>query len=228
MAIVDIYLRTPAQHSKLTTMDQNRVRTNSGTLDRLLGSLPASEKHTVTLSGAAPAALTYLLDRIRTKPKARELHIKVHDQPFAKAVAIYEAAEVLDIRPPQPHIAGFVVGYLSHNKITPDDMLVVHKCFYDRRETYNAWRVMVHQIAWYMGTSKYTAEEAIDLKAAATPHPELVDAVDQKIDELFPHKREFAERLAAAEAEAEAERGGLSRDTRGRERCKDGFTESCH
>ncbi|KAI6844139.1 hypothetical protein KC340_g2356 [Hortaea werneckii] len=209
MAIVDIYLRTPTQDGKLTTMDQNRVRANSGTLDRLLGSLPASEKHTVTLQGAAPAALTYLFDRIRTKPKSKELHIKVHDQPFAKAVAIYEAAEVLDIRPPQPHIAGFVVGYLSHNKLTPDDMLVVHKCFYDRRETYNAWRVMVHQVAWCISTSKYTAEEALELKGAAMQYPELVDAVDQKVDELFPHRREAAERLAAAEAEAEAERGKL-------------------
>ncbi|KAI7232816.1 hypothetical protein KC330_g5722 [Hortaea werneckii] len=207
MAIVDIYLRTPTQHGKLATMDQNRVRTNSGTLDRLLGSLPASE--TVTLQGAAPAALTYLLDRIRTTPKSQELHIKVHDQPFPKAVAIYEAAEVLDIKPPQPHIAGFVVGYLSHNKITPADMLVVHKCFYDRRETYKAWRVMVHQVAWYMATSKDTPDEAFELESAAKQYPELVDAVDQKIDELFPGRRETAERLAAAEAEAEAEKGRL-------------------
>ncbi|KAI7205401.1 hypothetical protein D0869_01273 [Hortaea werneckii] len=206
MAIVDIYLRTPTQYGKLATMDQNRVRANSGTLDRLLGSLLASEKHTVTLQGAAPAALTYLLDRIRTKPRSQNLHIKVHDQPFAKAVAIYEAAEVLDIKPPQPHIAGFVMGFLSHNKITPDDMLVIHKCFYDRRETYMAWRVMVHQVAWYISTSKYTAEEAIELKAAAMLYPELVDAVDQKLDELFPDRREIAAQLAAAEAEAESQR----------------------
>lgn len=205
MAIVDIYLRTPTQHGKLATLDQKRVRANSGTIDRLLDPLPASQNHTVTLQGAAPAALTYLLDRIRTKPKSQELHIKVHDQPFAKAVAIYEAAEVLDIKPPQPHIAGFVVGYLSHNKILPDDMLVVHKCFYNRRETYKAWRVMVHQIAWYISTSKYTEQEALELKVAAMKHPELVDAVDQKVDELFPGRRETAERLAAAEAEAEAE-----------------------
>ncbi|KAI7278292.1 hypothetical protein D0864_00043 [Hortaea werneckii] len=204
MAIVDIYLRTPTQHGKLTTLDQKRVRDNSGTLDRLLGSLPDSPKHTVTLQGAAPAALTFLLDRIRTKPKSQTLHIKVHDQPFAKAVAIYEAAEVLDIKPRQPHIAGFIVGYLSHNKVTPDDMLVVHKCFYDRRGTCKAWRVMVHQVAWWLATSKYTAEEAIELKTAATPYPELVDAVDRQIDELFPKKRELAERLAAAEAEEEA------------------------
>ncbi|KAI7157992.1 hypothetical protein KC349_g5159 [Hortaea werneckii] len=190
-------------------MDQNRVRANSGTLDRLLGSLPVSEKHTVTLQGAAPAAFTYLFDRIRTKPKSQNLHIKVHDQPLAKAVAIYEAAEVLDIKPPQPHIAGFVVGYLSHNKITPNDMLVVHRGFYDRRETYKAWRVMVHQIAWYMATSKYTPDEAIELEKAAKQYPELVGAVDQKIDELFPGRRETAERLAVAEAGAEAEKGRL-------------------
>ncbi|RMZ13480.1 hypothetical protein D0862_02321 [Hortaea werneckii] len=205
MAIVDIYLRTPTQHGKLATLDQKRVRFNSGTLDRLLGFLPASEKQTVTLQGAAPAALTFLLDRIRTKPKSQDLHIKVHDQPFPKAVAIYEAAEVLDIKPPQPHIAGFIVGHLSHNKITPADMLVVHKCFYDRRETCKAWRVMVHQVAWYLSTSKYTAEEALELKRAAMQYPELVDAVDWQVDELFPNKRKFAEQLAAAEAEAEAE-----------------------
>ncbi|KAI6847999.1 hypothetical protein KC327_g2040 [Hortaea werneckii] len=179
MAIVDIYLRTPTQLGKLMTLDQKRVRTNSGTLDRLLGSLPDSPKHTT-------------------------LHIKVHDQPFAKVVAIHEAADVLDIKPRQPHIAGFIVGYLSHNKVTPDDMLVVHKCFYDRRGTCKAWRVMVHQVAWWLATSKYTADEAIELKTAATPYPELVDAVDRQIDELFPKKRELAERLAAAEAEEKA------------------------
>ncbi|KAI7479410.1 hypothetical protein KC357_g4190 [Hortaea werneckii] len=213
MAIVDIYLRTPTQHGRLATMDQKRVRTNSGTLDRLLGSLPDSSKHTVTLQGAAPAALTYLLDRIRTKPKSQELHIKVHDQPFAKVVAIYEATEVLDIKPQQPHIAGFIVGHLSHNKLTPDDMLVVHKCFYDRRGTCKVWRVMVHQVAWYLATSKYTVDEATELNTAAMQCPELVDAVDRKVDELFPDRRELAERLQAAEAEAEAKQGGLEEDT---------------
>ncbi|GAB1739796.1 hypothetical protein NU219Hw_g4732t1 [Hortaea werneckii] len=213
MAIVDIFLHTPTQHGKLTTLDQKRVRTNSGTLDRLLGSLPESQKQTVTLQGAAPAALTFLLDRIRTKPKSQDLHIKVHDQPFPKAVAIYEAAEVLDIKPSQPHIAGFIVGYLSHNKIAPADMLVVHKCFYDRRGTCKAWRVMVHQVAWYLSTSKYTAEEAVELKRAAMQYPELVDAVDRQVDELFPNKRKLAEQLAAAEAEAEAEKGRLEAES---------------
>lgn len=201
MPTVQIYIRTPNRFGSLAVLEEKRIRTHSQTIDRILSSnnntSPRPQKQTVILEGAAPAALTYLLDRIRTNKESPNLHIKVHDLSLPKAVAIWEAAELLDLQPPQPHIQGHVIGYIAHAVLTPTEMGVLHRCFYPRREACKVWRVMVHQVAWCIVNGAYEEAEAVELKVAAMEWPELVEAVDGKIHEdLLPKRLAREERLA--------------------------------
>lgn len=189
MSVVQLYLQTSTQFGSLDIIDEQRMRAHSLTVDNALGQPATSLKQSVTLNGAAPGALKYILERIKNNSKDKVLHIKVHDQGLMKAVAIYEAAELLQLQPAQPHIEGHIVGYISHALVTPEEMVAVHRCFESRVETSKVWRVLIHQTAWNILHQKYTEQQTIALQTTASQHPSLVAAIDNRIHNVLLPKK---------------------------------------
>lgn len=197
MSVVQLVLQTPTELGHLETIDEDRIRAHSGLADQLLGPKPTEGEaplealtKTITLRGAAPAALKYILERIKKNKTTRILHVKVHDLGLPRAVAIYEAAELLQLQPHQPQIEGHIVGYISHNLVTPEEMIAVHRIFESRQNTSKTWRVLIHQIAWNLVHSRYTGQQADELvEACKVQYPDLYQAIDHKIvHDLKPKK----------------------------------------
>lgn len=203
MSVVQLYLQTPTEFGPLAIVDEQRIRAHSVTIDDALGPQNGSLKQTVTLMGAAPGALKYILERIQKNKPGYALHIRVHDQGFLKAVAIYEAAEVLQLRPPQPHIEGHIIGYVSHAVVKPAEMIAVQRCFEGRQQTSKTWRVLVHQVAWNILHGKYEETEAIELKITASQYPSLVAAIDHRILHDLQEKKAHHDYVLAKTAERE-------------------------
>ncbi|KAK4543865.1 hypothetical protein LTR36_004898 [Oleoguttula mirabilis] len=211
MSVVQIYLQTPTEFGSLGFIDEQRIRAHSATIDNALGPPNGSLQQTVTLTGAAPGALKYIFERIRKNKPNFALHIKVHDQGFLKAVAIYEAAELLQLQPAQQHIEGHIIGYISHAVVTPAELVATHRCFEARQATSKTWRVLVHQVAWNILHGKYAEQAAIDLKLAASQYPALVAAIDSRIyNDLLEKKaqHDFVVAKDAERARAKEERRG--------------------
>ncbi|KAK0312344.1 hypothetical protein LTR82_013976 [Friedmanniomyces endolithicus] len=174
----------------LDTVPEERIRAHCASIDRALatqGDNQSTEK-TVCLFGAAPAALIYVIHRIAGKKETRDLHIKVHDMPLERVLAVWEATEVLGIRPAQPHIEGHVIGYISHYAITPEQMWVVAVASLHRRQSSKIFRTLIHQVAWNLVHQRYSEDGAQALQDKAREWPDLHFTIDKKVTELKEKK----------------------------------------
>ncbi|KAF2764568.1 hypothetical protein EJ03DRAFT_355636 [Teratosphaeria nubilosa] len=194
MTVVRIFVQAPTQTGLLYTMNEEKIRAASSTIDNASTRQPYAPVKSVEISGAAPAAFRFVLTCIDEHEKSKrrpgdELRIKAHEEPLAGTTAIYEAIEVLGIKPPQPHIENHIIGHIAHNTLRPNELVTPHKTFVGRRETSKAWRTLVHQTAYYVVYQEYTPEEADALQRAVAPYPELRSAIETKIvNELLPRK----------------------------------------
>ncbi|KAK0255421.1 hypothetical protein LTR35_018303, partial [Friedmanniomyces endolithicus] len=68
--------------------------------------------------------------------------------PLERVLAVWEATEVLDIRPPQPHIEGHVIGHTNHHTFKSEQMWVVAVASLHRRQTSKIFCTLIHQVAW--------------------------------------------------------------------------------
>lgn len=202
MSTVQLFLQIATGPVLLDSIDEDRIRAHSSRVDDTLGpktttSLPIK---TVTLTGAAPGPLKYILERIKNNQQGRTLHIKVHDMPLPKVVAVFEAYDVLQVQPAQLQIENHIVGHISHHVTAPDEMVAVARCFYQRQETSRVWRVLIQQVGWNVVHGKYTSEQTEHLqKTAREAYPALENEVVEKIKELKAKKdqREWFKELEA-------------------------------
>ncbi|EMC90872.1 hypothetical protein BAUCODRAFT_571457 [Baudoinia panamericana UAMH 10762] len=195
MSVVQIYLQAHVHHGLLEIVDEDRIRAHSVTISDALGQRdPTKLVKQVTLTGSAAAALKFVLIRVKNKKNKMGLHMKVHDLPLVRVVAIYQAVELLRIRPVQPHIEGHITGHVSHNLVTPEEMIAVHRVFESRRETSKVWRTMVHQLGWYIANDRVSDEDRDALEKAAQALPSLHGEILSKGKELL-EKRTVKERL---------------------------------
>ncbi|KAK4896476.1 hypothetical protein LTR27_005692 [Elasticomyces elasticus] len=190
---VKIILRAPSKPDQLIdTVSEARIREHSATIDGALAAAGdgAELTKTVYLSGGAPAALDFVIHRIAGKQEGRNLHIKVHDMPLVRAAAVFEAVEVLKVRPAQSHIEGHVVGYISHDKVTPDEMMAVTRASYPYRNTIKIFNTLVQQVAWGLVHGKYDEVEANFLHNRSREFSEFCRAVTNRMWELKAKKNE--------------------------------------
>ncbi|KAK5714311.1 hypothetical protein LTR17_017242 [Elasticomyces elasticus] len=184
---VKIILRAPNKPDRvLDTVPEARIREHSATIDRTLAAAGdnAEQTKTVYLTGGAPAALEYVIHRIAGRQESRHLHIKVHDLTLVRAVAVFEAVEVLKVRPAQTHVEGHVVGYISHDKVTPDEMMAVARASYPYRNAIKIYNTLVQQVAWGLVHGKYDEVEANFLHNRSREFSEFCRAVTDRMWEL--------------------------------------------
>ncbi|KAK0296944.1 hypothetical protein LTR54_004762 [Friedmanniomyces endolithicus] len=169
MSVVKINLAVPGKADQLLdAVPEERIRAHSASINRALAPRdddPSTEK-TICLFGAAPAALIYVIHRIAGKKETRDLHIK----------------------PPQPHIEGHVIGYISHHAITPEQMWVVAVASLRRRQSSKIFRTLIHQVAWNLVHQRYSEDEAKAMQDKAKEWPDLNFTIDKKVVELREKK----------------------------------------
>ena len=152
---------------------------------------------TVVLEGALGP--TKLILNVIEKCNNGRLYIKVHDGSLERAIVILEAVYRLQIEPTQFHIENYVVGYISHKKLTPSEMITIHRAFGEVREASRVWKIMIHQTAWNVNNNFYTPREASELQEAAIKYDGLDEAVRAKIGELKHCRENYAEMKAEEE-----------------------------
>ncbi|KAK3070505.1 hypothetical protein LTR53_010352 [Teratosphaeriaceae sp. CCFEE 6253] len=201
---VQLSLLSGSNEMLLNTIEEQRIRAHSKTVRDALETISSdSTAKKVVLYGASPAALRFILQRIKGQAPLGQLHIKVHDMPLARAVAVYMAIEVLQVEPTQPHIEGHVLGYISHNNVTPDELMAVGIASYRRQSTSKMYRTLIQQVAWGLVHARYTEQEAGALQVKARQWVEFHDELHAKVMELQSRRRAFDTRRYAAAGEAE-------------------------
>ena len=193
MAQVNIFVRKNDVSTLVRTMDERTISKCSKTIRELLKGQKGPAK-AVTFTGVSPAPLNVVLSLI--EKSGSNIYIKIHKEPLDRGVAIYQAAEALQIEPAQPQMHGFIIQFIAHNKLEPSWMVAVHLAFESRSDTSKAWTTMVHQMAWDFNNGKYEAEEAAALQEAARPYPTLLAAVDDRIKDLETRRANFNEASA--------------------------------
>ena len=182
---IRLMLDTGIKEVQLGSVDEQRIREHSKTIRTALDNRPSDDKERkVVVFGAAPAALDFVIQRVKGWAPSGSLHIKVHNMPLLRAVAVYEACKALDLEPAQPHVEGHVAGHLAHNTITPDEMMATALASRRYRETDKVYNTLVQQVAWGLVHAKYSEKDAAALQNEAEQWTELHDELDAKVQEL--------------------------------------------
>ena len=170
MSVVQIYVKAGDQRLFRGNINEALIRTHSKRVRDVLNTnqLNALTKE-VTLAGAAPAAFDFVIGKIKGVKPPQQLYIKVHDLPLVRAIAVYEATEAMIIEPVQSHIENHIIGWVTHNIVSPDEMVALHKVFYGRRDSSKVWDRLVHHIAWNIVEGKIVNPLGAELEVAARP-----------------------------------------------------------
>ena len=203
MSVVQIYVKAGDQRLFRGNINEALIRTHSKRVRDVLNTnqLNALTKE-VTLAGAAPAAFDFVIGKIKGVKPPQQLYIKVHDLPLVRAIAVYEATEAMIIEPVQSHIENHIIGWVTHNIVSPDEMVALHKVFYGRRDSSKVWDRLVHHIAWNIVEGKIVNPLGAELEVAARPYPELFEAVNEQKSVLEERKARQEELAARAREDA--------------------------
>ncbi|KAK5173297.1 uncharacterized protein LTR77_001978 [Saxophila tyrrhenica] len=190
MCAVSVFHGKDGMLTQLRIMNEQLLSRCSCTARDLLQDQKGAEK-AVTIFGVGSAPLNYVLEEIQRH--GTDVYIKTHREPLDRAVAIFQAVEALAVDPAQPQVEGSIVQFIAHNKLEPRWMVAVHLAFESRIDSSKAWTTMVHQLAWDLNNGNYEAEEAAAPQKAASAHPSLHQAIDEKIENLENRRSNYDE-----------------------------------
>lgn len=204
MPAVEIYVLRDGTTTFLRKVDEAIVSKHSKTIRDVLASVPPKARGKyVTLSGAAPAAVDFVIQQIVNK--GSKLKIKIGKLPLERAVAIYEAVETLQVEPRQAQVEGHIVGFVAHAKVSPTGLQAVHKVFFNRQQTSKAWDTLVHHVGRsFQRREDYTNEEFDQLANVIRQQPTLYTAINAKIADLQQRKANYDAVMAKKKAATEA------------------------
>ena len=130
------------------------------------------------------------------------LHLNANGRSMMGLIELLHVVKTLGITPPQKQVEGHLVHLLTHSAITPTEMVAVHQRFGYNGEESRPWRVMVQTIAFDVAHGKRSVASLLELNKAATPYPDLDNAVKEKI----AHLRACKERKEEVRQHKEQER----------------------
>ncbi|OQN96679.1 hypothetical protein B0A48_17319 [Cryoendolithus antarcticus] len=204
MSSVQIFVQTPTNFGLVDTIDGDLVKRHSDLIGDLVDKQPKSVKYQIILTGVAPAAIKHTLRHIAAVPKTGKLYLNIHHMPIIQAIAIHEAAMLLRLQPEQPQLEGHIIGYASHNVPSPTTMLAIHTVY--KTASSRIWKTMIHNMCYNFVGEKIPDAQNDDLQIAAMQYPDLMQAVDAKIEELGS-KAEHAKYIKRKKAEKAARKG---------------------
>lgn len=130
-------------------------------------------------------ATKMVLQEINSLKPGKVLNISTSHLGPSLAIQLHRAICYLRIEPVQDQIEGHIKGFLSHQLVSPTEMLEVHAYYGAPTHAHHSiWSTMIHHIAftWVHGGMTQTKKDA--LKAAANAHPDLQKALIAKVREL--------------------------------------------
>lgn len=133
---VSIYLQRATDPEPVLLMShfpRSKLEAHSQNLRYFLSGYKVENEHhrEITLPTGSPGGLRHVLAAIKLHRGDEDLYIGVSRMEMAKIIAVWEAADVLDLVPTSAmgKFISHISWYVSHNKITPDLMEKVHAVF---------------------------------------------------------------------------------------------------
>jgi hypothetical protein len=200
MSVVQAYHRDRSGDVELIGIyDGDRVKAHSALIRNTIATR-AGVMHDVELQGPTFAALKVILGTIHAMKQGEVLQLAITTRNLAKAIDIHRAIHYLKVEPEQTKIVGHLNGYLSHQLINPDEMVVVYLAYgHPDNPFHKIFCTMIQTIAYKYVGGTISKEMANFLKEAAIDYPDLDAALNAKVTEL-QKIRERRESQAAKKA----------------------------
>jgi hypothetical protein len=212
MSSVQIFHRDSAGNETLVgVVDGDLIKKHSAEVRNLLATRPPQLVTKVTLHGPSVYGLSEVLKEIKTLEKGRTLEITTKTRDIDEAIDIHRAIHCMKIEPTQTKVEGHLKGYLSHQIVTPAEMVAVHKAYGNPNGPYNKiWKTMIHTIAYKWVGSDMNKTQSDRLKAVAREIPDLNAAIANRVaalEKIKKKQQEMSEKRAAERA-AKADNDG--------------------
>lgn len=196
---VTVFIRraTDARKQHIITMQRDRLTAHSWAFRLFLEhhKVANEDEREITLPIGSPAAMKHVIDIINAYRGRQELYINLRTMTIKQAIAIWAAAQEIQIDPVSARnkIMGVLTWRVSHETLTPDIMIAVYEVFMPLRNhpdpnVKKLWDVLVHQYVWDMLHGNYSERQQRALEAVYTQRPPLAIAIAAKEDELRPKK----------------------------------------
>lgn len=183
MPNVQIFLQQANAAGHLMTVDEAIVVNHLEKIrDVVVTMNPRLDTKRVYVTHGASGPLKFVLERVVAQRD--QLYIKIGDRQLKIVIAMYEAMQVLGVKPVQTHFEGHIVGHITHNKLTPEDIEATQKMFGHLRNSSRCWTSLIYQLGWYFAGNLYTDDEASTIARTLEGYPALYTAVQTKQDEL--------------------------------------------
>lgn len=183
MSSIQILVTTGTKTGVVGIMDGDLIKQHSATVRNIVDSQQPSLVYQVQFTNVAPPAIDWILKKIKANKPNKALYLKVHDLPLIQAICIEEAVRRMRIEPAQPHIEGHILGYVSHNIVTPSEMVTIHKAYHNISGS-RIHKALIHHLSYNMIGGSIDSMLNDELFEAAQPFPALVTAVEVKLKEL--------------------------------------------
>lgn len=196
-ALVDVYLTHDGKTGLVKAVDEITLRKSSRVARHQLETGPKVGFKRVDFAGTSGGPLFWLIDQMRKH--GASLRIKAGDRKLSESIALFQATEAVQIQPPQPQLYKQLKWYISHEKMTPEDIAAIDKAFGQDGNDHELWCMGVHHLAWDFTHDRFTETEWHVLVEECEKHPKLNAAVLAKMDEITNREAAKAQKKARVE-----------------------------
>lgn len=192
MAVVQVYVQHQGEWVRCYGVRLNVVNQHLRAISRALSERAPDERRDVYLSGVTRGPLTFVLDELHEQRKALHLNLHLFSLPYA--IAVWQAVEVLQLKPPQPHVTGHITGHINHHTITPEELVAIQTAFGSVPKSHEVWQGVIHQLPWLFLNREYGEDDRNEIVRLVKLDSELDAALERKYNELlrrFPHLRQL-------------------------------------
>ncbi|KAF2167351.1 hypothetical protein M409DRAFT_22161 [Zasmidium cellare ATCC 36951] len=193
---VRVYLQRPgldAEKRLISSLPRDKLLEHSAEFAAFLESWPVDDEsqREIVLPEGSPSALQHVFGIIKAHRGRQGLYINLKDLTIPQKLAVWNACQLLDIRPKDAlkAVGNNLAWVISHAKTTPEIMRATYDCtimFKDSKDKDQSklWHSMIHQYVWDLIHGKFEEQEEEALIDTYSPYSELAAAIDAKYDEL--------------------------------------------
>ena len=213
MSSVQAWYRRPggASDQLIGAYDGDYIKAHSAFIRDKLATAGPHVIYRVYLEGPTFESLGVVLHEIDKVKKGEILKIIITTRDIKKAINIHSAVQYLQVEPQQTMVEGHINGYLSHQLVTPDEMVAAYTAYGNPSGRFHkTFETMLSTIAWAQLDQRIPQAQGNALKLAAIRYPALDKAISDKVVQMRPdHQRKAEQREREAQAARDAgEEGG--------------------
>jgi len=187
MPSIQVYHRDENNEETLVAcIDGDLIKHRSKTIRDLIATRSPALIHKVTLFGPTFDALAFVLTQItEAHNKKKPLDIVPGSRGLLESLHIHRAILCLQIEPEQIKVPTHIIGYLAHNLIAPDEMVLVYEAYSSIDNSHGKlFTTMLSTTAWKIANKELSVDQITELKAAAETISHLDEVLTAKILEV--------------------------------------------